>query len=89
MHLILNIIVLSVAIFFVAQLLPGIYLKNYGTAIIVAIVYSLISSLISWFLVFITLPLMVLTFGLFKFVINAALLWVTDQFIEDFKIENF
>lgn len=83
-----NILLLSVAVFLVAQLLPGIRLKNFGTAIIVAIVYSLINYLIGWLLEFLTLPLIFITFGLFKFIINGFLLLITDKVMEDFEIDG-
>ncbi len=83
-----NIILLSVSVFIVANLLPGIYIKNYWTAIVVAIVYSVISFFSGWLLILLTLPFMIITFGLFKFVINAFLLFVTDRMIEDFRIKD-
>jgi putative membrane protein len=89
MHIIINILLLSVVVFVVAQLLPKVKIKSFGTAVIVAIVYSVLSFLFGWILTLLSLPLILITFGLFKFVINAILLWVTDQFIEDFKIEGF
>ncbi len=89
MTFIINILLLSVAVFIVAQLLPKIYLKSYGTAVIVALVYSLFSLLFGWLFMLLTLPLIILTLGLFKFVINAFLLWLTDQLISDFEIRGF
>ena len=89
MTFIINILLLSVAVFIVAQLLPKIYLKSYGTAVIVALVYSLFSFLFGWIFMLLTLPLMIFTLGLFKFVINAFLLWLTDQLISDFEIRGF
>jgi putative membrane protein len=56
---------------------------------VVAVVYSIINFLVGWMLVLITLPFVIITFGLFKLVINAGLLWITDQFIEDFEIKDF
>ena len=88
MHAIWSILLLSVAVFAVAQFLPQIRIKSFGTAIIVAIVYSLISFFFGWLFTLITLPFVILTFGLFKFVINAFILWLTDQFIDDFEIET-
>ena len=84
-----NILFLAVAIFLVAKMLPRIHLKSFGTALIVAIVYSLINFFTGWILILLTLPALIITFGLFKFVINAFLLWVTDKLIDDFEIENF
>ena len=87
-HILWNILLLGVAVFLVAEFMPGIRLKNFGTAIIVAIVYSLINLLIGWLLVFLSLPLMIITFGLFKFVINGFLLLLTDKVMEDFEIDG-
>ncbi|MBT3176089.1 MAG: phage holin family protein [Desulfobacula sp.] len=85
---IVNILILSVAIFLVSSFLPGIKIKNFMTAIIVAVVYSVINFLTGWLLILLTLPFIIITFGLFKFVINAFLLWLTDKIIEDFEIKN-
>ncbi|MCD4675103.1 MAG: phage holin family protein [Desulfobacula sp.] len=85
---VVNILILSVAVFLVSNLLPGIRIKNFVTAIIVAFVYSIINLLTGWLLVILTLPFIIITFGLFKFVINAFLLWLTDKIIEDFEIKN-
>ena len=84
-----NILLLSLAVFLVARIMPGIHLKGFGTAVVVAIVYSLINYLIGWLLLLITLPAVIITFGLFKFVINAFLLWITDKLIDDFEIKGF
>lgn len=86
--MIINMLILSVAIFLVAQFLPGIRVKNFYTAIIVALVYSIINFFTGWLLVFLTLPLMIITFGLFKLIINAFMLWLTDKFMEDFEISD-
>lgn len=86
---ILNLLLLSVAIFIIAKIMPSIYIKSFWTAIVVALVYSIINFLTGWFLVLVSLPFMIITFGLFKFVINAFLLWITDKLIEDFKIDSF
>ncbi|ACF15035.1 membrane protein of unknown function [Chloroherpeton thalassium ATCC 35110] len=89
MSLILNILIFSAAIFLVAQLLPAVRVNNFMTAIGVAIVYSLVNFFIGWFLTLISLPFLILTFWLFKFVLNAVMLWITDQFIDGFEIKNF
>ena len=85
---IVNLLILSVAVFLVANLVPGIRIKNFFTAIVVAVVYSLINFFTGWLLVILTLPFMIITFGVFKFVINAFLLWLTDKIIADFEIKD-
>jgi putative membrane protein len=86
--MIINILILSVAVFLVAQLLPGIRVKNFFTAVIVAIVYSMINFLTGWLLILLSLPFMIITFGLFKLVINAFMLWLTDKLMDDFEIND-
>jgi len=89
MSLILNFIFLTIAIFAVAKLLPNIYIKNFTTALLVALVYSLVNFFIGWFLLFISFPILIITLGLFTFVINGFLLWLTDQLVKDFEIKGF
>ena len=88
MSFIWNILLLSIAVFVVAKLMPRIHIKSFWTALVVGLVYSIINIAIGSLLMFLTLPLIFITFGLFKFVINAFLLWVTDKLIEDFEIED-
>ena len=68
--------------------MPTIRIKSYTTAVVVAATYSVINLLLGGLLNFLALPLIFLTFGLFTFIINAFLLWITDQIIEDFEIEG-
>ena len=84
-----NILFLSIAIFVVAKMLPSIHCKNFVTAIGVAVVYSVINLFVGWLLILITLPLIIITFGLFKFIINALLLFITDKLIDNFEIDGF
>jgi putative membrane protein len=88
MSIIWNLLILTIAIFIVAKLLPGIHIKSFWTALIVAIVYSFINFLTGWLLTLLTLPFIIITFGLFKLVINAFMLWVTDKILDDFKIDG-
>ncbi len=89
MHTLWNLLILAVTVFAVSKMLPNIRIKSFITAIVVAVVYSIINFFIGWLLLMLSLPAVILTFGLFTFVINAFLLWITDQLIEDFEIKNF
>lgn len=80
-----NVFLLSIAVFVVANVLPGIRLKSFSTAILVAVVYSIVNTI----LVFFAFPFILITLGLFLLVINVLVLWITDKLIEDFEIENF
>lgn len=89
MMIVLKMLSLAVAVYVIAALMPSVHLKSFGTAIVVAIVYSVINFFFGWLLVLLSLPLLIITFGLFKFILNAILLWITDQLIGDFKIDTF
>lgn len=71
-----------------ARIIPGIRIDGYGSAVAVAGVYALLSWALKGFLVFLSLPAIVVTFGLFLLVLNGLLLWLTDKLIDSFEIKN-
>lgn len=73
----------------VAQVVPGIRIEGYKSALSVAVVYAVLSWALKWLLVVLTFPFIIVTFGLFLFVLNGALLWLTDKLIESFEIKSF
>lgn len=89
MGILLSILITSISLLIVSQFLPGIKVKNFETALVVSVVYGVLSALLFKLLVLLTLPITLLTFGLFIFVINAFLLWLTDKLVEDFELEGF
>jgi putative membrane protein len=89
MALLIHTVLLSGVIFITAEMMQGIRLKSFFTAIVVAIVYSLIDVLLGTLLKVISFPFILLSLGLFVFLINAFMLWLTDQLIEDFEIQGF
>lgn len=70
----------------VARILPGVRIAGYGTAILVAAVYGVLTAVLQIPLALITLPAVLLTLGLFMLVINGFLLWLTDKLIGSFEI---
>ena len=86
--LVLHFLLLGMMIFLLAELLPGLQVKSYSTALIVAVVYGLINVTLGTVLMIISFPFMILTIGLFKLIINTFLLWITGQLIDDFEIED-
>ncbi|NLE01673.1 MAG: phage holin family protein [Fibrobacter sp.] len=89
MHFLFNILSVSVIIFLISRIIPAVHIKNFATAIIISITYSILNLVLSLPFTILSLPLIVLTLGLFKFIINAFLLWITDKLIDDFKIDGF
>jgi putative membrane protein len=87
--MIYSILINSVAVFITAYILKGVHVKNYGSALLVAIGLALVNTFIKPIIVFLTLPLTIVTFGLFILVINALLLKLIDELMESFRIESF
>lgn len=85
----LKILVCSVNVFILAYILPGIEIKDMFTALLVAIVLSALDLLIKPLLILLTLPVTVLTLGLFLFVINAFIILLDSHFVHGFYVKDF
>ena len=72
----------------IARFLPGFHLRNFGHAVLAAGVYGVLQTVLSGILSVIAFIPIMLTFGLFIFVINAFILFITDKLLEGFQIEN-
>ncbi len=69
--------------------LEGIKISDWKTAAIVAVVLGLLNTLIKPLLFILTLPISILTLGLFTFVINGFLFWVTSRLVDGFSVASF
>ena len=88
MNILYHLVILSFVIVIIAEIVPGIRLKGFGTAIAVAVVYSLVNVVLGTVLKFLSLPLIFLTMGLFLLIINTLMLWLTNLLIDDFEIKD-
>ena len=82
-------LLLAGALLLVAHLYPGVAVKSFGSALIAAAVLGFLNTLLRPLLVLLTLPVTVLTLGLFLFVINAAMFWLAAQMLEGFHVTGF
>ena len=79
----------AVALLIVAYLLPGIVVTGFGSALIAAIVLGLLNMLVKPVLILLTLPVTIVTLGLFLFVINALVFWFAGSILSGFKVNGF
>ena len=84
----LHLLVTTLAIILVAHFVPGIRVADFTTAFLVAFVLALINLLVRPVLLILTLPINVLTLGLFTFILNGALLWFVTYFVPGFSVAN-
>jgi putative membrane protein len=89
MQLIVKILISAVSVFIAAYILPGVTVTDFYAAIIVAIVLGAVNMVIRPILLLLTLPITLITFGLFAIVINAALVLLVDYLIPTFSVESF
>lgn len=89
MRFIIRLLMTAIVVFLLASFLPGVTVAGYGTAIIVAIVLALLNLIVKPVLVLLTLPVTVITFGLFLLVINAVIILLVDAFISGFSVDGF
>lgn len=82
--------VVSALIVMVADyLIPGVHVDDFITALAVALVLGIVNALIKPAILLLTLPVTMITFGLFVFVINALLVLLVSAVVPGFKVDNF
>lgn len=79
----------ALALLAVAYLLPGVRVDGFGSALIAAVVLGLINALLRPLLILLTLPVTVLTLGLFMFIINGLLFWMAGSILKGFEVSGF
>lgn len=89
MRFLLRLLLNGVAVFLAAQLIPGIGVASPGAALAAGIVLGLVNAVIRPILVVLTLPVTLLTLGLFIFIVNATCLSLAAWFVPGFTISGF
>ena len=79
----------ALALLAVAYLYPGVHVESFFAAAVAALALGLANALIRPILVLLTLPVTIVTLGLFLFVINAALFWLVAQIVKGFAVQGF
>lgn len=89
MKLIVRWLLLAAALLLVAHLYPGVEVRSFGAAMIAALVLGLLNTLLRPVLVLLTLPVTLLTLGLFLFVINAVMFYFAASMLQGFHVAGF
>ena len=92
MHTLLHIAILAVTVLAIARFLPDVEVKGFGTAVVVSIVFSVLNFLLGWVIHAVLFVPALLTLGLLfffvPFIVNTAMLWLTDKLIAAFEIKT-
>ena len=89
MRLLLAWLINTAALFAVPYILRTVYVQDLGTALIAALLLALVNTLIRPILVFLTLPVTVITLGLFIFIINGLMFWAVANLVRGFAVAGF
>jgi putative membrane protein len=79
----------AVALLAVANLYSGVMVSSFGAAMVAALVMGLLNAVVRPILIILTLPLTLVTLGLFLFVINAAMFWSAAAVLDGFQVQGF
>jgi putative membrane protein len=89
MKIIVRWLLLAAALLLVAYLYPGVTINSFGSAMIAAFVLGLLNTLLRPILVLLTLPVTLITLGLFLFIINALMFWAAATVLDGFNVSGF
>ncbi|PIW10006.1 MAG: phage holin family protein [Caldiserica bacterium CG17_big_fil_post_rev_8_21_14_2_50_35_7] len=78
-----------ISFFIVSRLINGFHFQNFMSIFLTSIAFGIVNAMLKPLLIFLSLPFMLVTFGIFLFVINAALLEVVAFFVRGFSIDSF
>jgi len=92
MHIVIHLVAITLTVLALAKLMPSVRVKSVGTAVVVAIVFSILNVVLGWLLrAALVLPA-VLTLGVLflfiPFIVNTILLWLTDKVLHAFEIRT-
>jgi putative membrane protein len=89
MKMLFRLVINAAALLGIAYLIPGFHVEGIWTALIAALVLGLINAFLRPLLKILSLPITILTLGLFSIVINALLLWLASTLVNGFSIDTF
>lgn len=89
MQMLMRWVVSALVVLAAAYLLPGVHVLDFVTALVIAVVLGVINAILRPILVILTLPITVVTFGLFLLVINALLVMLTTYVVPGFRVDSF
>lgn len=89
MNILINILLSGLAVFSAAYILPGVEVESFTTALVAGIVLGIINAVLRPVLLILTLPINVMTLGLFTFVLNAILILLAANIVPGFHVNGF
>lgn len=89
MSFLVNILVSGLAVFISAYIIPGVQVSGFFTSIVVAVVLAIVNALIEPVVLLLTLPINILTLGLFTFIVEAMMVFLVSAIVPGFKVNGW
>lgn len=89
MQILINWIVSAMVVFSIAYIVPGVRVADFTTSVVVALVLGIINAFLKPVLLILTLPINLITLGLFTFVLNALLILLVSKIVPGFVVDGF
>lgn len=89
MNFLIRLLISAIAAMVTAYVLPGVKINSFGTALVLAIVLAILNLLVKPVLILLTLPVTIITLGLFLLVINAVIIMIASSLVSGFKVDGF
>ena len=89
MEILINWVVSAMVVFSIAYIMPGIHIVDFTTSLVVALILGIINAFLKPILLILTLPINILSLGLFTFVLNALLILLVSKVVPGFKVDGF
>ena len=89
MHLLLKIALSTIAVMLTSYILPGVTLDSFLTALAPALLIAVLNTLVKPVLIILTIPVTIITFGLFLLVINASIIMIASSLLRGFHVSGF
>lgn len=87
--MLISLLVNALAFYVTAYIVPGIHIDDFKALVVVSIVWGVLSIVLKPVLILLTLPVNLLTLGLFTFVINAFMIMLVSGIVQGFRVDNF
>lgn len=89
MPLLVSLLISTIVVYVSAYILPGVRVAGWGTALVVAVILGILNALVRPVILIVTLPINILTLGLFTFVIMGFITWITSLIVPGFEVDSF
>ncbi len=89
MHFVIRLLINALALWLIAKYVPGFSMTGAWTPIIAALIFGIVNALVRPIVLLLTLPISILTLGLFVIVVNALMFWLVTWLTPNFKVSGF